>query len=84
MSKYIKSRIPIDAYEITFSYKTKKGNSKTTTVTVQNISEDLAKQDFWIWFDIMKGDKPQFVMKEPVIDKIVKIYTTSLWLEKKV
>jgi hypothetical protein len=82
--KYILSRVAISAYEIDFTYTTKKGNSKTQQVTVQQTDEDLAKRDFWIWYDTMKESEPDHIMKDAVINKVTKKYTKYMKLDKKV
>jgi hypothetical protein len=82
--KIILSRVAINAYEIEFTYTTKKGNSKTQKVVVQQTDEELAKRDFWIWNDTMKESEPDHIMKDVEINKVTKLYGKYMKLDKKV
>ena len=71
-NKKIPSRVWVDAYFITFEYKTKRGNHKSQIRIVEQTNKDLAERDFWIWINTQNEDKPYRAMANVKILDIAK------------
>lgn len=70
--KRLKSKIWVDDYIITFSYITKRNNDKQQKRLITTISKEAAEKDFWLWVNVMNGDKPYRAMGNVKILSIVK------------
>lgn len=60
--KKIKSKIWVEDYIITFAYKTKRNNDKQQKRMITTTSKELAERDFWLWVNVLNGDKPYRAM----------------------
>lgn len=70
--KKIKSKIWIEDFIITFSYKTKRNNDKQQKRIITTISKELAERDFWLWVNTLNEDKPYRAMSNVKILFIAK------------
>lgn len=72
MIKRLKSKIWVDDYIITFTYKTKRNNEKWQKRLITNVNKESAVKDFWLWIQVNNGDKPYRAMTNVKILDIAK------------